>query len=108
MAATTKTERDEAIERLKGWIKPGDTLYTILRHRASSGMSRSISVIGISDERRIYDFDYNISRALGLKIDQTHGGLRMRGAGMDMGFEIVYNLGYCLFGDGYALKHQSL
>jgi hypothetical protein len=101
MATFTKSEQAEAVERLNAWVKPGDTLYTILRHRASSGMSRSISVIAMRDGQ-IIDLDYSASRALSIKIDQKNGGLIMRGAGMDMGFQIVYQLGYVLYRDGFG------
>ena len=46
--ATRKAEQEEAIARLRNWIRPGDTLYTVLRHRAASGMSRSIDVYGFA------------------------------------------------------------
>lgn len=38
-------EKTEAIEQLRQWIKPGDTVYTILDHVSSSGMSRAIRVL---------------------------------------------------------------
>lgn len=34
-------EREEAITKLREWIKPGDTVYTILDHVSSSGMSQA-------------------------------------------------------------------
>lgn len=37
----TKTDRAEAAVRLKEWIKDGDTLWFILRHRSASGAGRS-------------------------------------------------------------------
>lgn len=37
-------ESEQALERLREMIKPGDTIYTILRHRAKSGMYRAIDL----------------------------------------------------------------
>lgn len=105
-AALKRTEQAEALARLRDWLKPGDTVYTILRHRSASGMSRSISCVGIGPdtdgERRIFDYDYNVARALGYSIDRDRAGVKVSGAGMDMGFHIVYNLSRILFPDGYG------
>src|SRR5476651_1853736 len=35
-------ERTEAIKHLRTLIKPGDTVYTVLRHVSRSGMTRGI------------------------------------------------------------------
>ncbi len=118
MARVTKAERQEAIDRLKEWIKPGDTLYTVLRSRAASGMSRSIDVYGFALPND-YDnakrrnmrlekswYSYNIAKAGIGSWDDKREAIRIGGAGMGMGFHIVYELSYLLFGDGYALKQE--
>ena len=38
-------ERQEAREDLLKWLKPGDTVYTVLDHVSRSGMSRAIRVL---------------------------------------------------------------
>lgn len=38
-------ERQQAIERLREILKPGDTVYTIIRHVSRSGMQRSIQLL---------------------------------------------------------------
>ena len=42
-----KAVRQEAIDRLRRWIKPGDTIHTQLKSVSRSGMSRVIQVIKI-------------------------------------------------------------
>jgi hypothetical protein len=106
-------ERQEAIERLKEWIKPGDTLYLVLRHRSASGMSRTISVKGFrvrECDGTIDDFEYsyNVALALGWRFNRDREGVTVGGCGMDMGFHLVYELSGVLFGDGYTLKHRWL
>lgn len=103
MATAKQREAQEAIERMREWVKPGDVLYTILRHVSRSGMSRSISVLKVDheDAGRIYDLDYNVARALGARIDRDRGGVKVGGAGMDMGFHLVYSLSRTLFPDGF-------
>lgn len=105
MATAKMIEQKEAIERLREWIAPGSEVYTILRHVSRSGMSRSISVAGIEEEdgrRRIFDYDYNVARALGERIDRERGGVKVAGCGMDMGFHLVYSLSRTLFPDGFG------
>lgn len=100
---TTKAqqaEQAEAVERLSEWIKPGDTIYTILRHVSSSGMSRSISLVR-QDEDGPHDFSYLAARAMGDKIDQRWDGIKASGCGMDMGYSLVYNLSRVLFRDSF-------
>ena len=50
----TKQERQDAIERLRSMLAPGDSVYTILRHVSRSGMSRSISLV-IPDQAPSYE-----------------------------------------------------
>ena len=93
-------ERQEAIGRLREWLKPGDTVYCVLRHVSRSGMQRSISFLGIEDGRHV-DYTYNVGKALDYRFDQNNDGLKVTGCGMDMGFHVVYNLGRALFPDGF-------
>lgn len=89
--------KDEAINVLRDDLKPGDTINCILRHVSRSGMSRSISLL-----KGDHDITYFAALAMGDKIDQKHGGIKIGGCGMDMGFALVYNLGYCLFPEGFG------
>lgn len=113
---TSKAERqhdqEAAIATLREHLRPGDTVYTILRHVSASRMTRAIAPIVLRDrdgECEPWDATYFVARALDSKTDQRHGGVKMGGAGMDMGFALVYNLSAQLFnGDGYALNHRWL
>jgi hypothetical protein len=106
-------EEDEkyAIETLKNLVKPGDTIYTILRHVSSSGMSRVIDVVLIQDNKPT-NIAYSVSKALDWPIDKNYDGIKVGGCGMDMGFHLVYTLSRKLFKDdmttdaGYALKQD--
>jgi hypothetical protein len=103
MARLTKAQQDEredSIERLREWLKPGDTVHTILRHVSSSGMQRSISAVKLENSD-VIDLDYHVSRVLEYRFDDRRGGLKVGGCGMDMGFHLVYSLSRALYGDGY-------
>ncbi|MDE2106599.1 MAG: hypothetical protein KGL39_55805 [Patescibacteria group bacterium] len=101
MSKTLNKDRQEAVEKLRQWLKPGDTVYTILRSVSRTGMSREISLV-ISRDNEIQDLDYRVSRALGYSIG-NRGGLKIRGCGMDMGFHAVYGLSRVLFPEGFGV-----
>lgn len=99
----TKEEVLEAKNTLLEWVKAGDTVYTILRHRSSSGMSRVIDlkVVRVKEGKpEIYNIGYYAAKVLGLKWDEERGGVKVSGCGMDMGFHLVYGLGSVLWGHG--------
>jgi hypothetical protein len=85
----TKAMQLEAAKELNNILKdiPTDTIYTVIRHVSTSGMQREISVKMI-DAGRIIHLDYLVSTATGRKLGK-HGGIVMKGCGMDMGFALV-------------------
>jgi hypothetical protein len=101
VATQKDAEREEAIAHLRTVLKPGDTIYTVLRKVSSSGMSRQIDVYVIKDNRPWFLTGW-VSKACGYsRADQGHGPLRVGGCGMDMGFAVVYDLSRVVFRDGW-------
>ena len=98
---------EQAKAHLRTLLKPGQTVYTILNHRSASGMSRSISAVVSGKDGEIEKLDYWIARAKGEHIDPRHGGIKMTGCGMDMGFSLVYNLGCMLWSTGTPEPHGT-
>lgn len=99
-------ERQEAIERLKTWIKPGDTLFTQLKSVSRSGMSRVIQVIklDINDTTKEPEplwLGFNVAKAIGMNYDREREGVKVGGCGMDMGFHLIYELSHALFREGF-------
>ena len=92
-------------------IKP--LIYTILRRVSSSGMSRDISLFYDSPEG-IRPITHTAAAALDYKVISSNGfnAIRQHGGGMDMGFNLVYNLSSVIFKDlergGYQLAHRWL
>lgn len=105
------SEREEQLLRLRDWIKPGDTVYTILRHVSSSRMTRDIGVVLLKkDKDGVIDLhpNYAVSKVLGYTLNKgSRDGVRVSGCGMDLGFEIVYNLGRALWPDGAPCAGQG-
>lgn len=110
MTRAQQAERAEALERLREWLKPGDTVYTILRHVSRSGMQRTIDVVHFDARGATHDgrqgtplhLGYNIAQALGMSYDRQREGVKVGGCGMDMGFHLVYSLSSALFRDGFG------
>ena len=98
MAKYSKTEIAEAKAQLRKWLKPGDTVHTILDHCSRSGMSRDIRVVLLKDGEALHP-NYSVSVALGYPRAARGDAMRVGGCGMDMGFHIVHSLGYALFGE---------
>ena len=94
-------EAAEARDKLRTIFPAGSTVPVLLRWESRSGMSRCISVLDTHAE----EITYLVARALGEKVDHRHGGIKVPGCGMDMGFHLVYTLSWTLYGreaGGYA------
>lgn len=92
--------KQQAIDELRNALKPGDTVYTIVRHVARSGMSRRIDVYKLQDGAPHY-LTGLVAKACGFSFPAKGEGLNIGGCGMDMGFAVVYELGMVLFKDGW-------
>lgn len=112
--------REQNIETLRGMLKPGQTVYTSVKNVSRSGMTRTLRVYILQDDRI-----RNISGYVASALDWpgSADGVKVGGCGMDMGFHTVYVLGRNLwpqgtpeahgsrngvpdFDGGYALKHD--
>lgn len=110
--ALTKKEKEanriEAIEVLRKMLQPGQRVYTSLRHVSSNGMSRRIRVyITVPSEYEptgvsIYDATYFAAWACGYRFNSDKGDIAIGGAGMDMGYAIVYSLSSALYRDNFT------
>lgn len=114
--SAAERERNESIAALRKILKRGDTVYTVLRKVAPSGMSREIDLYvfrGARGDKKLYLSGY-ASTILGIPRSRDgHWALKVRGGGMDMGFDLVYSLSWAIFGKpgsksdaGHALKHE--
>jgi hypothetical protein len=100
----------QSLQTLSGLIDAGQTIYTKVEAVSVSGMSRRISLFIVNDGRIV-----NITGDVGTVTNyrkSDKGGLIVNGAGMDMGFHLVYSLSCTMFNDkfisdgGYVLKHE--
>lgn len=105
-------ERLEATTMLRAILKPGDTVYAIVRSVSASGMSRKMSFFAVdrdAKERPLISLTSRIGAALGWNVSDYHGhwAITVGGCGMDMVFHVVSTLASVLFpidGGDYPLK----
>lgn len=134
MTKVTTAQRDEAISEIKGWLRPGDTVYLRLGKVAPSGMSRWITpmilrvqldkltdkphvgayhggdgpecvVLGEDSLSRIY-LGRLFGALMGLRCEDQ--AVHISGCGMDMGMRLVTSMAYTVFGDERAIKYVWL
>ncbi len=107
----SKTDREEAIAELRKTLKPGDTVYGVVRHVSRSGMSRNIDLYVIRNNTPVYLTGY-ASKVLDYSLAKHDRGMVDGGCGMDMVFHCVYSLAGVLFANsvdkGYALRSEAL
>lgn len=85
------------------------TVSTIIRHVSSSGMSRDISLVSVNERGQIINLAWHIDKVCTVGALKERNGsrvIRVNGAGMDMGFHLVYSLSSVLYGDGYKIKQE--
>lgn len=128
---TNEREKSEAIEQLRQFFKPGDTLYCIIRSVARSGMSRRMDYFAMVDNELRWITPFMVRAGIpdeswnSWRKRSDYDGARIDGCGMDMCFESAYRLGCALWpkgtpqphgrrngepdtAGGYAIKHRVL
>jgi len=107
----TKAEQQDAREKLRKLFRgrKDKMVYVTLRHVSRSGMYRVIGVFIVRDGRP-RDIGPWVAKALDWGYDRDWYGVKVGGAGMDMGFHLVYELSSVLFPDkdraGYILSKE--
>jgi len=96
----SKVERQEAADKLRGLVKPGDTVYTVLRHVSRSGMMRVIDPVLIRPDGP-FSLAGLVATLTDRPLDRDRWGVKVNGCGMDMGFELVYTMSQALFPQGF-------
>lgn len=102
----TEAEQTEAADQLRALLPPGTIVHTILRHVSRSGMLRRIDPLIVVDGDFRY-LTYSACVVLDEPPQYAGDGIRMGGAGMDMGFSLVYDLSRRLYHDGFTCAGES-
>jgi hypothetical protein len=108
MARTRNTDQAHSLEQLRKWLPKGTRVFTFLRAVSRSGMRREISVVvwQLGEGRPIHP-NHHVCQVLGLRRGKSDDVI-IPGCGMDMGFHLVYELAYALYGNADALTQEWL
>lgn len=110
MTRYSNAKREEELSWFRDNLKPGDTVYTVLDHVSSSGMSRNIRLVIIkckNGKPYLMHPNYAAQVVLGYSQAKKGDGFRVGGAGMDMGFHVVYQLGQAIWPNGTPTPHGT-
>jgi hypothetical protein len=99
--AAEAAEREDACKTLREIFPVGSTVTTSRVHLSRSGMYHVIAVLVGSADGSVRDVSHLVASAIGSKYD-VRGGVAVGGAGMDMGYHIVYGLSRALYADGFG------
>ena len=104
--AEKQAQQDRALDILRETFPNGSVVCTALGHVSRSGMQRQFKVLHGNADGTVEDLSWAVARALGWSLGDR--GVKVNGAGMDMGFHLVYTLAHALYGDGYALGYRLI
>jgi hypothetical protein len=113
------TDKELSAQRLlSDYLNETNTVYTVLRGASSSGLTQYVSLMvpGLDHDGKpdLYNITWHASNVLGDKLHDRDGHrvLKLQGGGMDLGFNVVYNLSSVLYAGqdraGYVLKQGWL
>lgn len=98
--------RAQCIDKVKTMLENVDTVYGIVRHVSTSGMSRDIDLYIIADNRPVYLTGY-ASTILEYPMAKNRG-MKVGGCGMDMVFHCVSSLAYAIGRDYKTLNSEII
>ena len=105
----TKTAKSYGYQLLEELPK-GTTLYTTLRRVSRSRMTRviDVTIIRDNDPRNLIVQEFQYCARDCEQESKWGGNYKVTGCGMDMGFWLVYELGYLVHQDGYYFNQRWL
>ena len=98
--------REQCKQKLSKLLENVDTVYGIVRHVSSSGMSRDIDLYIIQDNQLVYLTGY-ASTVLDYPMVKNRG-MKVGGCGMDMVFHCVSSLAYAIGRDYKNLRSEII
>lgn len=103
----TEVQRDTAVKKLREVVTPGANIYVVLRRKNKLGTCRWLEFYHVHDGE-LKRITWDVALAIQGEYCREHDALKVTGAGLDVGYASVDNLGDALFGTGRALKHRWL
>jgi hypothetical protein len=103
----TEVQRDTAVKKLREAITPGATIYVLLRRKNKLGTCRWVEFYHLHD-CQLKCITWDVALAIRGEYCREHDALKVTGAGLDVGYASVRDLGDVLFGTGRPLTHKWL
>lgn len=107
MRKFTAEERQEAIAFLRQYIRPGASIYMILRHITRGG-TRVISFHAIDSTGYMRCLNRNIAKVTGYAESKSHEGVVNSVQGMDAGVDILHQCCRLIGVPFDEIRHQWL
>jgi hypothetical protein len=105
MATATLNQQQLAVlADLHHMLPPGSTIWSLHRRSSASGMTHWFDFYTIRDNELIW-LTYQICIACRYPYDTKHEALKTTGGGMDMAFQVIYNLGQAMWPEGTPEPH---
>jgi len=84
-------------------IGQGERIRGIVRGVSGSGLTHYVTLVYPNGKGELLNLTYAVAVILGYKVSDYHGynTIKMHGGGYDKVFQLVYELGLMLHGDGY-------
>ena len=108
MTVYPKAEVAEATQRLTLLLVNATEIQVIFRHVSASGMTRWLDLAVVNAQGDIERLGWSAALVLGWNYSTKHNGIRVDGAGMDMGFHLVSSLCVVLGWKYDKIKHHWL
>ena len=111
----SETEKlKETIENMPiGKYQNKPTLIVKFEDRSKSGLTRWYNIYYVSEHNELLRLTWAINEVYkeqgnGNQYDKKREAFKVKGCGFDGAHDIVYDLGYMLFNDGYALDYRRI
>ena len=107
-ASDKAAEKAEAINQIRKYVRPGDTVYGIVREVSRSGMSRTIDLYAVNRKDKDRPLAYLTGYAAKvLGYTRKDRGMLVGGCGMDMVFHCIYSLARAIFTNARAPRRPA-
>lgn len=104
----TQEKRKTALAYLRRVLRPGKTVYFLVRSRSKSGMSKRLDFFTLHKGVLVPLtgwFSWVLDIPMGFNAPRD--GLIIKGCGFDPGFHTVYNIGRTLWPKGFKLAKNQ-
>lgn len=106
--AQKNADHSASVKHLRAeYLKPGDTVYAILRHVSRNGMCRFVDLVVVKGNKPVR-ITWDAAKTLYMNYDRKREAIPVKGCGICPAHLLVSDLAWWLFGNYEALHHKWL